>query len=1461
MTSPGKGGGSSFKIADAYVLIGGKVDDKSVADATTTAQKAVSRTPLNLQVGLDKKSLNAAVSEVRASVRDLSKDLSVKISVTLNQKSLADLALAVLAAADEMSRKGNISLKVGIDNASVVKAEADLRSSTKAMGSANGINLKVNSDDLKDGDNTVKTFSNHWTRLASLVTGGIALGAGPVELGGLGIVTAGLTAVGVEAEKSDRLVANSFSDMSAAAKQAAQQGFGDVAPALENVAANAKVTLAGLQTEFALAGQQVAPMVETIGNDLSNSIRDGVDATVPELSKLSPLATSIGNSFSTLERGAVGFVSNIDVSGAVSGWDSLSGSVGKVLSPLSLVLNAVAPLSTSLIGVLGNSLSVAEREFANIKPVASAFGAALNFLGPAISFVGPPMLLVAGASKLLGGSWFDLGAAGTRVSGFFKTLPASIQTLGQKLGYTTAATLASAKANAQLALDDAKLAKDVDTLAVAQAEQKATTTGLPADSLALSAARRQLRSSTEAAREAEIAFSKANAATSFSMGPLIGILSAVGLAVAMFTTQASDAQQSSQDLSQQIIQMGQATPEAASSMAAGNADLQRLSTALDSTGNSVSAFSRSFSGTTEQAQNFTNALQSQQKALDNQQETVNQTVQDGDNQTTSTVQTTVSVKDLTDMVNNHKISLDDLTQSQQNAVARYNALNDIIPQAKHALDDMKAAQEAATQALAAQGITLSTTQLAWNKLGGGIATAVSNFNTATSGIKQLTDNTLSADDAFFSAQQNFVQLGQAAVAAQQGMDQATQGVSSAQHGVMTAAQGAASALHSEQSAVLGVTNAQYSYKQSLQSSANAQISYNNSLLSETNSEKSLTQARKDALQALKDLQRQVTDGADTQAEAELRLHDAQVAVNAAGLQNSTLQLSDLSNQANITAQNEQKYQLLLALSEAQHNLNDVTAAGQLTTEQNTLAQQLGVSGASGVVSAQQALVQSQQQVVQAGQSMESALNSVTTASQAVKDAQYAQGQAHQASATAVYEEGQASLALKQAIQNQTTAATALTTAKKNDTTSTDLSTQQGVQNYQMLENLFEKNYQATGSIQEATKATEEEGKKMNFTAGQVDTVINSVTGLDGKTAVFGVVGKPSVDISQIVQAAAQQGIDPEGLGFTPAQVQAALGGQPGQRGVKAKARGGLISGPGTGTSDSIPAITNTGEPLRVSNKEFLVNARDTARTLPILEHINSGGSVPGMASGGAIGKTLMAANLRLAAWDGLVGALANTYTLLGSKNIPFLPPPPADPIGLGGLGGSVAVPAAHGNAAVAQAYALSQLGSFGWGSDQMPPLIKLWNQESGWNANAVNPSSGAYGIPQSLGHGHPYDLGDYANQIQWGLNYIRGRYGSPGAAWAHEMSNNWYDQGGLVPKGVFGGHNDTGGNEHLGIFTTGQWSDLHTLANTARDGKAAGDVHYHSHTTVIAQSNDDAHHIAALASADAQWKIITMVNR
>ncbi|MBP2217523.1 lytic transglycosylase domain-containing protein [Arthrobacter sp. CAN_C5] len=97
----------------------------------------------------------------------------------------------------------------------------------------------------------------------------------------------------------------------------------------------------------------------------------------------------------------------------------------------------------------------------------------------------------------------------------------------------------------------------------------------------------------------------------------------------------------------------------------------------------------------------------------------------------------------------------------------------------------------------------------------------------------------------------------------------------------------------------------------------------------------------------------------------------------------------------------------------------------------------------------------------------------------------------------------------------------------------------------------------------------------------------------------------------------------------------------------------------------------------------------------------------------------------------------------------------------------------------AQAYASSRLPSFGWDNGQFQCLVSLWNKESRWLTSANNPYSGAYGIPQSLPGSKMASSGadwrtNYRTQIEWGLGYIDGRYGSPCAAWQHSQRVNWY---------------------------------------------------------------------------------------
>jgi hypothetical protein len=95
-----------------------------------------------------------------------------------------------------------------------------------------------------------------------------------------------------------------------------------------------------------------------------------------------------------------------------------------------------------------------------------------------------------------------------------------------------------------------------------------------------------------------------------------------------------------------------------------------------------------------------------------------------------------------------------------------------------------------------------------------------------------------------------------------------------------------------------------------------------------------------------------------------------------------------------------------------------------------------------------------------------------------------------------------------------------------------------------------------------------------------------------------------------------------------------------------------------------------------------------------------------------------------------------------------------------------------------QQIAASMLGSYGW-SGQFSCLDTLWARESGWNPYAMNPTTGAYGIPQALPGSKMATAGadwqsNAATQIRWGLGYIQQDYGSPCTALSHQEATGWY---------------------------------------------------------------------------------------
>lgn len=126
-------------------------------------------------------------------------------------------------------------------------------------------------------------------------------------------------------------------------------------------------------------------------------------------------------------------------------------------------------------------------------------------------------------------------------------------------------------------------------------------------------------------------------------------------------------------------------------------------------------------------------------------------------------------------------------------------------------------------------------------------------------------------------------------------------------------------------------------------------------------------------------------------------------------------------------------------------------------------------------------------------------------------------------------------------------------------------------------------------------------------------------------------------------------------------------------------------------------------------------------------------------------------------------------------------------------GGAASIPSGSGQQALQAAAA-----QHGWGSGQQwQALQSVEMAEAGFNPQARNPQSGAFGLAQALGHGNAgtaaadgtneyggYGLsdaqakaansGDAGAQAVWMCNYIAATYGNPVNAWSHEQANHWY---------------------------------------------------------------------------------------
>lgn len=192
------------------------------------------------------------------------------------------------------------------------------------------------------------------------------------------------------------------------------------------------------------------------------------------------------------------------------------------------------------------------------------------------------------------------------------------------------------------------------------------------------------------------------------------------------------------------------------------------------------------------------------------------------------------------------------------------------------------------------------------------------------------------------------------------------------------------------------------------------------------------------------------------------------------------------------------------------------------------------------------------------------------------------------------------------------------------------------------------------------------------------------------------------------------------------------------------AEGGPVRGPGTTTSDSIPAM--------LSNKEYVIKASSAeALGRGRLDHMNATGSLPGYASGGPVGWPYPS--------TASMTAIPSKADVTAATKLLY----PA------GFGPGSAASGALG------AWIMRAIGLTGVGGSWAGPLHTLIMRESGgnprsinlWDSNALagHPSQGLMQtIPSTFEsyrlHSLPDNIYDPVANIVAGIRYIESRYGS-----------------------------------------------------------------------------------------------------
>ncbi|SEF34409.1 hypothetical protein SAMN05421837_107376 [Amycolatopsis pretoriensis] len=620
--------------------------------------------------------------------------------------------------------------------------------------------------------------------------------------------------------------------------------------------------------------------------------------------------------------------------------------------------------------------------------------------------------------------------------------------------------------------------------------------------------------------------------------------------------------------------------------------------------------------------------------------------------------------------------------------------------------------------------------------------------------KSSGDASISLDDVVQKYEQGALAIANATASIQQGFAQADKAVAQAQNAVSDAAHSASNASraigdarHSEAQAAQAVVQAEQAVADAQRGVMTAQQNYVKAQDQERQAQRALSEARQQAVKDLKALHDQLEDAFTSEAQARVRLFDAQQAAAGFGITGGNAK--GIASQT-VTAENEDKVKAAIDLLSAQNALNQAQSNNVDLRDKVAKADAAGVNGAQNVVAAQQAVVAAQQQVSDSAYGVDQAKRSLTRAQQGVADAAYGEQRAHQAVRDAQYQASRAADQLRQAKE-------ALTEAEKAASRSLDVSTEAGRRNLGELFNLANAIKTEFGPTSAGYNTLiQKTADAFGITTDKAADLLKGLHQIPQDWR-FDVTAVANVDTASLQQVF--KGTDAGGYYNDSKNVKKTIGGT-------GYAEGGHIRGPGGPTGDAIPAWLSDNEYIQPADvvDYYGIGFMDDVRRKRL----------PRFARGGAVRWNAFGAGAG-AAYISTVDAL----TAMGLPHPAQLPQwtPPVVPIPtFGGVPGNRA-----GNVEIVRQVFASM---FGWTGAEWDAAVALIMSESGFNNTIKNPTSTAYGIFQFLdstwgGYGIP-KTSDPTLQAIAGGRYIRARYTDPINAWAFKRSHNWYSQGGPV---------------------------------------------------------------------------------